>query len=153
MAEFSNPSLKAIINHFGLATDRGSGLPGTIGSRLLLLEFFTPTCGMCRMIKPRLHALASKYPMLDFVQLDATNGEKKFGDTDKFSSGDLAQSYAITEAPTLILYYGDGVMKKGSTTPVYRASKMQISLGALEDIIKHIIEHGPVDSDSTRASN
>lgn len=61
----------------------------------VLVEFFTTTCAPCRQLEPHLRALAQRHA-----------GQLKVVKVDSERSREVAQTYGIQMAPTLIMFYG-----------------------------------------------
>lgn len=70
-------------------------------SGVVLVDFFAPWCGPCRMQLPILETLASK--------VEGTAKILKVN-TDEFQS--LAQSYEVSSIPTLVLLYDGNTVQR-----------------------------------------
>src|SRR3989338_6814126 len=67
----------------------------------VLLDFWAPWCGPCKMIAPYLEQLAKEY-----------KGKLKVGKVNVDEAPDLATKYAVMSIPTLLIFKGDKVMEK-----------------------------------------
>ena len=67
----------------------------------VLLDFWAPWCGHCKMIAPYLEQLAKEY-----------KGKLKVGKVNVDEAPDLATKYAVMSIPTLLIFKGGKVMEK-----------------------------------------
>jgi thioredoxin 1 len=58
----------------------------------VLVDFYAPWCGPCKMISPMLDALAGNYA-----------GKVKFAKVNVDEAAELAQKFSVTGVPTLVL--------------------------------------------------
>ena len=73
--------------------------------------FTSPTCGQCKMLKPRIEKIASEHSDYSFYEVDTTTQE---GIT-------LAQKYSVSMLPTVVVMSAD--------TPVVLAGAGQVASG------------------------
>lgn len=62
----------------------------------VLVDFWSPGCGPCRMMKPVLEAAAARHPEVRFAKLNAA------------ANPDIAWAFKVVSVPTLVLFR-DGV--------------------------------------------
>ncbi|MDR2504921.1 MAG: thioredoxin [Oscillospiraceae bacterium] len=77
----------------------------------ILLDFWAPWCGPCRMVSPQLELLSKEM-----------NGELVVGKINVDEQGELAQRFGVMSIPTLVLIKGGRVVD----TMVGAASKNEI---------------------------
>jgi thioredoxin 1 len=81
----------------------------------VLVDFYAPWCGPCKMLAPFLEQLASEFAgRLKFVKANVDN------------CSDLAGRYAITGVPTLMLLRGGKVIDRIVGLPSPRALKASL---------------------------
>ncbi len=68
----------------------------TEASGLVLVDFWSPGCGPCRMMEPVLDGVAARHPAVRFAKLDAA------------ANPDIAWAFNVVSVPTLVLFR-DGV--------------------------------------------
>lgn len=73
--------------------------------------FTSPTCGQCKMLKPRIEKVASAHSDYSFYEVDTTTPE---GIT-------LAQKYSVSMLPTVVVMSAD--------TPIVLAGAGQVASG------------------------
>lgn len=85
-------------------------LPGV----LTIAYFTTPTCGPCRMLKPRLEELETENEGLTVTRIDA------------YDYPTLAEEHGVRSVPTLLLYVGgelaeriDGIKPKKTLQEIF----------------------------------
>jgi thioredoxin 1 len=61
----------------------------------VLVDFWAPWCGPCKMIGPSLEELSGEY-----------NGKAKIVKVDVDTEGELAQTYGIMSIPALVVFKG-----------------------------------------------
>ncbi len=67
----------------------------------VMVDFFAPWCGPCRMMAPIVEKLAEEY-----------KGRVKIGKMDIDENGNIAQQYGIQSIPTIIFFHkGEAVDK------------------------------------------
>ncbi|RKP27554.1 thioredoxin-like protein [Syncephalis pseudoplumigaleata] len=66
---------------------------------IVVVDFFAEWCGPCRLIAPKIEALAEKTPDVTFIKLDVDKVEE------------IAQRYGIRAMPTFI-FFKDGEKAK-----------------------------------------
>ena len=70
-------------------------------SGLVLVDFYSSTCGPCKMMAPAVEALAAEY-----------EGKAKIGKLDVEESADIAARYGVMMVPTVILFKNGEVVSK-----------------------------------------
>ena len=73
--------------------------------------FTSPTCGQCKMLKPRIEKVASEHPDYSFYDVDTATPEGM----------ELAQKYNVSMLPTVVVMSAD--------TPVVLAGAGQVASG------------------------
>lgn len=67
----------------------------------VLIDFWAPWCGPCRMMGPIIEQLAEKY-----------EGKAKVGKVNVDEEGELSQAFAVMSIPTIILIKDGKVVKQ-----------------------------------------
>lgn len=92
-------------------------------TELILVDFYAPWCGPCKMLAPKLEKLAQKYPNVTFLKVDV---EK---------SPDLASTYQVSSLPTFIL------LEKGAPLESKFAPIIGASLSKVEAILQEALKN------------
>jgi thioredoxin 1 len=62
------------------------------GKKLLVVDFFAPWCGPCKMVAPMLEELSAEIPDVKFVKVDMDQNEE------------VATEYGVSCMPTFLLF-------------------------------------------------
>lgn len=68
----------------------------TEATGLVLVDFWSPGCGPCRMMEPVLEAVADRHPEVGFAKLDVS------------ANPDIAWAFGVVSVPAFVLFR-DGV--------------------------------------------
>jgi len=68
---------------------------------LVMVDFFAPWCGPCKMMAPSIEKLAEEY-----------SGKVKIGKLDVDDNAESGQKYEIQSIPTIIFFKGGEVVEK-----------------------------------------
>ena len=68
---------------------------------VVLVDFFAPWCGPCKMMSPVIDKLAEEY-----------KGKVKIGKMDVDESGETAMKYEVQSIPTLIIFKNGAIADK-----------------------------------------
>lgn len=88
---------------------------------LILLDFYAPWCGPCRMMKPVIEAFEKAHPSVAVRRINV--------DCDP----DLAASYGVTAIPTLVCLDGDKILWKRAGYQTLEGIEDKFSTGAPKD--------------------
>ena len=79
--------------------DQNFGKEVTQEGRPVLVDFYAPWCGPCKMLAPALDKMAGEFA-----------GRIKFAKVNVDDASQLATRFRITSVPTLIFFHGDRVL-------------------------------------------
>jgi len=68
-------------------------LQSEIEKELVLVEFSTPTCGVCTTVKRKLEAIEENYPQWKFLYIDINKNPEASG------------AFTVFTAPTIIIFH------------------------------------------------
>jgi thioredoxin 1 len=103
------------VQNFEGSVDDFQAMLSEAGDKLVVVDFFAEWCGPCRMIAPKVHAMAEEMENVKFVKVDVDENE------------DVTESADVQAMPTFILY------KKGE--------KVDTMSGANADKLKEMIKN------------
>lgn len=84
----------------------------------VLVDFFTPSCGPCKMLMPFLESLATEHPEVTFVKVNV------------WSDMEEASKYNVRVVPTILFYNGENLVDKltGTGNPKSKYTEILESL-------------------------
>ncbi len=70
------------------------------GGHKILVDFFTPPCGPCKMLMPFLESLEPEHPEITFVKVNV------------WSDMDETAKYNVRAVPTILFYNGETLVNR-----------------------------------------
>ena len=66
-------------------------------NHILLIDFYSPQCGPCKILAPILERESKRYPSVKFIKIDVTKPENQIRDG-------ISKAANITTVPTVVIY-------------------------------------------------
>ena len=98
--------------------------------RLVVAEFFIPSCPGCRALLPKLHAIAANNPDVDFLKVNAEND----------GMADVARAAGIDRLPGFALYRAGAQLSSFSVT-LARVAVLRAEIAANKDCVGECALH------------